>query len=360
MIEAGIPAEHSLLLLSKKTTETASLRGTIYLMNLGIVNEDIWDFFHEVYADFNENYHTSLFKRREYHLPMLNNRVNRAVLRNDLGAFMKSNDVIFFEWASDLLGMASNMPKTCGIVTRMHRYDLYKWIDQVNWDNVDRIILVSRAKQQEFAKTLPQQAHKIVVIPEAISLERFQMKPKDFHGNLGILCHLKPRKRVYDLVLAFYELSQRVDGLRLFIGGDKRPLYIDYYEALRLLVENLQLQDKVIFDGHVSDPENWYGKVDIFISNSYSEGLQVSPIEAMASGCYCLSHHWDGADELLPEENLYYANSELIEKIESYVNLSEGEKRDKIAALRGRVCNNFDVDKTKIQIREVVEAVGAA
>ena len=328
-------------------------------MKLGIVNDDIWDFFHEVYADLNDNYQTHLFKRREYHLPLLNNRINRYILRNDLTEFMKSNDVLFFEWASDLLGMASNMPKTCGIVTRMHRYDLYKWIDDVNWDTVDRIILVSQAKQQEFVKMLPQHEHKIVVIPEAISLQRFRMKPKDFRGNLGILCHLKPRKRVYDLVLAFYELSQRVDGLRLFIGGDKRPLYADYYEALHLLVQKLKLEEKVIFDGHVPDPENWYGKIDIFISNSYSEGLQVSPIEAMASGCYCLSHWWDGADELLPEENLYFTNRELIEKIESFVELTESDKRDKIADLRERVCNNFDVDKTKIQIREVIEAVGA-
>jgi glycosyltransferase involved in cell wall biosynthesis len=329
-------------------------------MKLGIVNDDIWDFFHEVYAYLCESYQASLFTRRERRLPVLNSRVNRAILQKDLATFMKNNDVLFFEWASDLLAMASNMPKTCGIVTRMHRYDIYKWIDDVNWDNVDRIILVSQAKRQEFAKLFPQHEHKIVVIPEAISLERFQMKPKEFCGNLGILCHLKPRKRVYDLVLAFYELSQKVDGMCLYIGGDKRPLYADYYEALKLLVRNLHLEDKVIFDGHISDPENWYRKIDVFISNSYSEGLQVSPIEAMASGCYCLSHRWDGADELLPEGNLYYSNSELIEKVVSYVNLPENEKQDKIAGLREMVYTNFDVDKTKVKIREVIEAVNAA
>jgi glycosyltransferase involved in cell wall biosynthesis len=79
----------------------------------------------------------------------------------------------------------------------------------------------------------------------------------------------------------------------------------------------------------------------------------------MASGCYCLSHWWDGAEELLPEENLYYANSELIDKIAAYVSLTESEKKDKIACLRDRVSNNFNVDKTKLQISEVIEAVSA-
>jgi hypothetical protein len=38
-------------------------------------------------------------------------------------------------------------------------------------------------------------------------------------------------------------------------------------------------------------------------------------MEAVASGCYCLSHDWDGADELLPAENLYLTDSQLRQSV---------------------------------------------
>jgi glycosyltransferase involved in cell wall biosynthesis len=97
--------------------------------------------------------------------------------------------------------------------------------------------------------------------------------------------------------------------------------------------------------------------VDIFISNSYSEGLQVSPMEAIASGCYCLLHEWDGADELLPAENLYLTDQELVEKIIHYSQQPEQEKTRLKALQRERVCRLFNLDEIKVQLRQMVEAV---
>lgn len=324
-------------------------------MRIGVVNEDIWDFFNEVYDELKTHHQTMLFQRKSTQLPIFNARMNRYLLNRSMQDFLKENDVVFFEWASDLLVLASQLPKTCGLAVRIHRYDLYDWMDQVNWEAVDKVILVSNAKKTEFSEHLPRQADKVVVIPEAVSLSRFRYVDKPFGGALGILCHLKPRKRVYDLVLAFYELAQKRDDLHLYIGGDIRPRYRDYYGALRRLVEELGLQERVTFDGHIEDPENWYRKIDIFISNSYSEGLQVSPMEAIASGCYCLSHFWDGADELLPLENLFYTNTEFQEKVLKYCQESEEEKRAQRASLYQMVADRFDLDKTKVLIRELLE-----
>ena len=329
-------------------------------MKLGIAIQETWDFLHEIYADLKAQHQTSLFERRTFELPVFTARLNNHFLRQDLQAFMQANDVVFFEWASELLALASHLPKTCGIVTRLHRYEMYQWADQINWEAVDRIILVSEAKRREFASRFPAQAGKISVISEAVSLDRFTLGNKPFSGDIGTLCHLRPRKRVYELILAFYELSQFRDDLHLHIGGGEVSGLGEYPQALRVLVENLGLQKKISFHGHISNPQDWYHTIDVFISNSYSEGLQVSPIEAIASGCYCLSHFWDGADELLPRENLYYSERELTQKLLEYCETSEAEKEQRKTALRTRVIDNFDVDKTKIQIRQLIEAVAAA
>ncbi|MCC6189283.1 MAG: glycosyltransferase family 4 protein [Anaerolineales bacterium] len=328
-------------------------------MNLGIVITETWAFFEEVYDELARHHRTRLFHPRQTSLPFFQERFNRALGERDLRRFLSSSDVVFFEWASELLGAASQLPKVCGIVTRLHRYELYRWADGINWEAVDKVILVSRAKQREFMARYPQQAAKAIVIPEAVSLERFQPHPRAFGGHLGILCNLAPRKRVYELILAFYELNRREPGLHLHIGGGEHPLFPDYPHALQSLVSKLGLQDQVTFYGRVTRPEEWYSQIDIFISNSYSEGLQVSPMEAIAAGAYCLAHQWDGADELLPEASLYYTERELVEKVLEYCQAGEAERRARREALRAKVAEDFNVDRIKVQIRETIEQVAA-
>ena len=329
-------------------------------MRLGVAIEETWDFFHELYADFREHYDTTLYTRPGRRLPGLNGSLNRYWFRRDLRGFLRSQDAVFFEWASELLAEASRQPKTCGIVARLHRYELYQWADRINWDSVDRLIVVSDAKRREFAASFPQHIDKVVMIPEAVSVTRFRPSEKRFNGDLGILCHMKPRKRVYELVLAFHELVQQSPDFHLHIGGGRAAAFGEYDEAVRQLVGRLGLGNKVTFYGHVAKPEDWYPNIDIFISNGYSEGLQVSPLEAMASGCYCFSHHWDGADELLPASNLFFTNSELVQQLLRYANTSDSEKAAARAAMRGIVCERFNVDVTKADVRRVVEASRAA
>jgi glycosyltransferase involved in cell wall biosynthesis len=165
-------------------------------MRVGIVNEETWSFLHEIHADLDERHRVSLFRRRKLRLPVFEMRANRHLFRRDLNAFLNANDVVFFEWASELLAEASHLPKRAPIVTRLHRYELYKWVDRINWPAVDRIILVSETKKAEFLARFPDQASKITVIPVGVDPQKFQLRSGTFQGNIGILCHLTPRKRV--------------------------------------------------------------------------------------------------------------------------------------------------------------------
>ncbi len=328
-------------------------------LRLGVAIAETWSFFHEIYADFQQHYRTTLFRQRQIALPVLQTRVNDHLFRRDLGAFLRGNDVVFCEWASQLLAAASLLPRACPLVTRLHRYELYQWADRINWDAVDRIIVVSQAKRREFAERFPAHAAKIVVIPEAVSLSRFRSRIKPFAGDIGILCHLTPRKRVYELILAFADLIRLDDRFHLHIGGGRHERFGDYYVALHDLVRELGLEERVTFYGHVAQPEEWYRRIDIFISNSYSEGLQVSPLEAIASGCYCLSHRWAGAEEMLPSENLFYTNQELIDRILRYASCPQLQREEAIAALQAIIRERFDVARTTAQIRQVIDEVAA-
>jgi glycosyltransferase involved in cell wall biosynthesis len=327
-------------------------------MRVGVAIEETWSFFHEIYAELAQHHTISQFKRQTVHPLFFRERINRYLFQRDLSSLLRNNEVVFFEWASELLIAASRLEKTCGIVTRLHRYEMYQWVDQINWQAVDKVILVSQAKRQEFISRLPQFAGKAVVIPEATSPEKFQFHTKPFTGDIGILCHLTPRKRVYDAILDFYELVDQGGNYQLHIGGGPHVLHGDYYEAMHTLVKRLGLDSRVTFYNNVPDPQDWYHKIDIFLSNSYSEGLQLAPMEAMASGCYTLSHRWEGADELLPEENLFYTGAQLRQKIHEYAEMPEAEKLQKRQALRHIVCEKYDINQIKVQIRQLVEDVG--
>lgn len=327
-------------------------------MRLGVAIEDTWDFFHEIYAEFQAHHQVSLFEQRVFGLPIFNTRINTYYARRHLQAFLKNNDVVFFEWASGLLAAASHLPKSGGIVTRMHRFEMYQWADQINWHNVDKLIVVSQAKRDEFVARFPQHAPIVEVITEGIDLNKFQFQPRPFRGNLGILCHLRPRKRVYELILAFAGLCRQRDDLHLYIGGGGAEGFHEYPVALHQLVDKMGLQTKVTFDGKVTDNAAWYSKIDIFVSNAYSEGWQVSLLEAMASGCFCVCHQWAGADEIMPPQTVYFTDQEFQQIILSYCQMPEAERQQQIACLRRLAETHGDIARIQAQIRQLVAEVG--
>ena len=326
-------------------------------MKLGVAvgTNDPWRFFDEVFRDLQTHYDVDTFAFRETKVPFLRERINRIRFYRQMNAFLACHDTVFFEWASNLLAAATKLPKRCRIVTRLHRYELFEWASKVNWDTVDVVILVSEAMKRRFVERFANHARKTVVLPVGVSTELFKPVARSFAGDIGTLCNLTPRKRVYELILAFHELTRNQEKLRLHIGGACDPQHMDYFAAMQDLVRKLGIQDNVTFYGEVKSPWEWYGKVDIFVSNSYSEGLQVAPMEAMACGCQTLSHHWEGAEELVPNENLFLGDDELREKILTYCAKPEAEKRMCREQMRAIACQRFDQEVIKARIRVIIE-----
>lgn len=329
-------------------------------MKLGIVeSEDTQRFFEDIRNDLQSKHQLAVFRRqRPLKSPFFQERLNRYLFRYQFEEFLASQDVVFFEWASDLLVHATRLPKSSRIITRLHRYELFQWAGQVDWSKVDRVILVSRAMQEKFVQRFPEHADKTTVINESVSPQKFQPVSKPFQGDIGTLCFLSPRKRVYELILAFSELVKIQDGFHLHLGGNAKSKG-DYDDALHSLVRKLNLNELVTFYGAVKQPSTWYRNIDIFVSNSFSEGLQVAPMEAMASARYTLSHHWDGAEELLPEKYLFLSDNELNQKILEYSSLPEADKCQQQQLMRTMAVEKFGFERIVAQISSVIEEVAS-
>lgn len=319
-------------------------------IRLGLIVSDTWYFFNEIASYLRTEFQTRTFQETTYRLPVLGTKINNWRLRYDLSQILSSVDVAFFEWSSIYLAAASHLPKRCKIITRMHHYELYHWATAINWEQVDRVIVVSSGMQRAFAENLPLYKQKTVVVPGGIRLDHFQPGDRPFRGNIGILCHLEPRKRVYELILAFHELIQFGYDLHLHIGGDELPKLGNYYRAMRLLVERLHLADRVTFDGLVRNTPEWFRNIDIFVSNSYSEGLQVAPMEAIASGCYTISHCWDGCEDMIEPQHIYVTDKEMNHLIIHYLNAAQNEQRSICARQRMIIQQTCNIEQVRVAI----------
>jgi len=317
-----------------------------------------WGFFREIFADLQNHYQTHVFQPKTYEVPLLHGRLNRWAYEGQLRAMLKRNDLCFFEWASELLKPASFMEKHAPIVTRMHSYEVHVWAPQIHWENVDQIIFVSNYIRRKFLEQFPHHAHKTSVIYNGVDLTRFQPKePRDFRFNIGMLCNFHPVKRIYEAVFTVGKVKQAGYRPHLHIAGGKWPggHFDGYYVAIERLIEKLGLQEDVTLYGHVEETQTWLQQIDIFLSNSYWEGQSVSLLEAMASGCYALSHFWDGAEDVVPAACIYGEDHELYEKLIAYAESSFSEKCWWRAQMREIATEKFDIRKTTGAIHTVIE-----
>lgn len=273
-------------------------------------------------------------------------RINRVLFRYELGSFMRSCDVVFFEWASYLLCEATQLPKSCPVVVRLLGYELYEWAPKINWERVDLIIVLLEEVKLRFSERYPDHGHKCVVIPVGLDLTRYDPTPQPYRGHVGILGYITPRKRVYELILAFAEMLGAGLDLHLFIAG-AYPESQEYdYAPIPRLPEKLGIADRVHIQGYVPDTAQWLKTIDVFVSNSYHETQHVALQEAMASGCYCLTHFWDGAEEFMPREYLFGTNRELVEKVAAFHRLPSEQKTHQQREMRRlveRFCDSRNV-----------------
>ena len=86
-------------------------------------------------------------------------------------------------------------------------------------------------------------------------------------------------KGLYELLSAFSTIYAKYSDLFLVIVGDG-----DLRERLVLETERLHVSDRVKFLGFRNDVRRILGAGDIYVSASYSEGMSVALLEAMASG----------------------------------------------------------------------------
>ena len=118
-------------------------------------------------------------------------------------------------------------------------------------------------------------------------------------GTVLFVGRLVPNKCQHDLIAAFAVLSRLRPQSRLVLVGDVSSL--QYLQSLKDLVRRLDLTDRVVFAGKVSDKNliQWYQMSDVLACASEHEGFGVPLVEAMANGLPVVAYNAAAVGETL-------------------------------------------------------------
>ena len=168
---------------------------------------------------------------------------------------------------------------------------------------VDRYIAVSNDLAHRLGSTPLFPRRKIRVIPNAVSVQRFEMSPKGTERSRAemsipapvvlTLARLDRQKGLSTLL----EAASLVPEAHFLIAGEgpERPV-------LEAKIRQLDLAGRVLLLGHREDVAELLASCDLFVLPSLYEGLPVSVLEAMAAGKPVVASDTGGTDEAVVNE----------------------------------------------------------
>ncbi|GEQ18858.1 glycosyltransferase family 4 protein [Clostridium butyricum] len=178
----------------------------------------------------------------------------------------------------------------------MDKRNLKRITDDIDYsvDRSDKIITVSESSKRDIIRYLNVPEEKIEVVYNGVEYDRFAksnnsqdklkvMKKYNLPQNYILyMGTLEPRKNIESIVRAYSVLKKNYNHeIKLVIAGKKGWLFENIFN----LVENLKLQDDVIFTDYVDeiDKAAIYQMAKLFIFPSIYEGFGIPVLEAMAA-----------------------------------------------------------------------------
>jgi glycosyltransferase involved in cell wall biosynthesis len=152
------------------------------------------------------------------------------------------------------------------------------------------IICNSFAEKKELQEKFPENQDNIEVIYNGVSIKEFtQLEP--FKENKKVILCVSRLERYKNVQLVIKALVHLSNDFRLVIVGTG-----SYESNLKKLVNVLQLENRVLFTGKISDIDvrRWYRTAVVFVHLSEIESFGMTCIEALAAGTPVIANNDGG------------------------------------------------------------------
>ena len=188
---------------------------------------------------------------------------------------------------------------------------LKKRIIEKNLKNYTAIASTSYCMAEETKKYLKNKSKKIIITPFGVDTEKFKNLNIEKNKNelvIGIVKTLTENYGIEYLIRAIKELENILDienykKIRLLIYGKG-----ELKNKLEDLTKELQIEDKVIFKGYISneDVPKALNEMDIFVVPSINESFGVAAVEAMACEIPVIASSVGGLKEVIVDKETGY------------------------------------------------------
>jgi len=217
--------------------------------------------------------------------------------------------------------------------------------------NTDCILGVSSEIEIILKNAFPNSSERVQSIINGVDIDRFifstdrnklrakwQISPD--HLAIGVIANFRKVKNHICLIRAFSRLCETHPQLRLLFLGKGFPEDIENSEyEIKQLINDFNIQDRVIMMGYQEDIPSILKTFDIFCLPSFSEGLPVSILEAMAAKVPVIGSDVWGIREVISHEKtglLFLSNDDFALERELERMINDRNLRESIS------CNAFN------------------
>ncbi|MBI5477136.1 MAG: glycosyltransferase family 4 protein [Ignavibacteriales bacterium] len=196
------------------------------------------------------------------------------------------------------------------VSSKLVKKDLFH---RIIYSKVDKIFVLSNFLRENILETCPVSGGIVKVIPGGVNISLYNVDKKirsRIRGELkiledtlviGTISRIDRAKGLSELVNAFSGIKNQTKQVKLVIVGEPTYGEENYNLELRELVNNLSLNDSVLFTGYRDDIPQILSSFDIFALPSYEEAFGYVFIEAMAAGLPVVSTNAGGVKDIIQE-----------------------------------------------------------
>ncbi|WBW96610.1 glycosyltransferase [Oceanirhabdus sp. W0125-5] len=256
-------------------------------------------------------------------------------------------DICWFEWCDQLIiyGSKLEIAKEKKIICRLHSYEaLTNNINQVNWDNVDKLIFVAEHIRNNVLSKVSINKDKTIVIPNGVDLDKCNFKDREKGFNIAYVGYINHKKGPMLLLHTFKAIYDKDDRYKLYIAGtfqDER--YVLYFQQM---IREMGLVNSVFYEGWQKDIDEWLDDKNYILCTSVLESQNMSVMQGMSKGIKPLIHNFVGAKCIYPEKYVWNTIDDAVNMIMSN-NYNSDEYRNYIIE---NYINNQQLDKIKQMI----------
>jgi glycosyltransferase involved in cell wall biosynthesis len=214
--------------------------------------------------------------------------------------------VVSFMTSASVFAIIASIALPCKVIVTEHAYPPFQKLSK-SWQRLRKffypkaaqVVTLTQATADFLKKEIPNA--NFSVIPNAVHWPLDEHKPRvQMHKSEGKKWLLGvgrlQRVKGFDLLIeSFAKFADAYPDWDLLILGEGPER-----DNLACQIERAGLQQRIFLVGRVGNMQWWYGKADLFVLSSRSEGLSNSLQEAMSCGLPCVAFDCDvGPRELI-------------------------------------------------------------